>query len=382
MGLRSMLFALGLGTLWGGCRTPVGRLLDSARAVGEFSPDGREIYLLAPHRMYAWDLESRRIARERNIPQAEAGITFSPGGAFAVLAAQEKEERRAAIVLLRARDWETILSRELTDAKVSDHWYTHETSHVFAATDDGLWLAAFHLDTREVEIVGSDGRTALRAPVPGLFRSLAFNVRGDGLFASSEAESKFLVQVFALSGGKWAETPALEGAFHPAWTARGLTFGTSRGIEIREGGQRRVVIPQEPFFPLKPDAAETPWRFSPDGNLCLRWNQAAFSLHDTTSGATIAKREVDTGRTSAVWAAAFAAGAVRAFLATGELVEVDLASRSISRRASFGRPGSFSRNWMQEGGSWDAKYDLLLSPTGRHVALRKPGADYELYFTE
>src|SRR5258705_10476790 len=95
MGLRSMLVAVGLGTLWGGCRTGLGKLPDSANATAAFSPDGREIYLLQPHRMYAWDLAGKRIARDRRIEQDEAGNPFSPRGAFAAPAAQNKKDRQA-----------------------------------------------------------------------------------------------------------------------------------------------------------------------------------------------------------------------------------------------------------------------------------------------
>ena len=99
-------------------------------------------------------------------------------------------------------------------------------------------------------------------------------------------------------------------------------------------------------------------------------------------GSTIVSREVDAQRTPAVWAVAFLPGRIRALLATGELVDVDLAARSVSRRASFGRPGQYTRNWLQDGASWEPSYSALLSPDGRYVALYRQDAGYELFVTE
>jgi hypothetical protein len=384
MGLRSMLFAVGLGTLWGGCKTGLGKLPDSSNAVAAFSPNGRELYVLPPHRMYAWDLEARRIARDRKIAEAEAGISFSSGGAYLALAAQNRDDRRASISLIRARDGETILNRELLDAEASgDHWYTRRTHDILAATDDGRWLAAFRLDSRELEIIAvQEARVALRTPLAGYFRSLAFNNRGDRLFASSEAGPKHEVLVVALAGGKWAAAETLDGAFHPSWTAKGLSHATSRGIELWDGAGSRVVFAKDPQFDPQPDAAEPPWRFTPDGAHCILWTQAGFAVRETGSGATIVARELDTNRTPAVWAVAFLPGRIRALLATGELVDVDLAARTVSRRASFGRPGQFSRNWLQDGASWEPRYSAMLSPTGRYLAIFKPDTGYELFVTE
>jgi len=384
MGLRSMLVAVGLGTLWGGCRTGMGKLPDSANATAAFSPDGREIYVLQPHRMYAWDLAARRIARDRRIDQDEAGIAFSPGGAYLALAAQNKEDRRVSVSLLRVRDGETVLRKELLDAEAgADRWYPRRTQAILGATDDGRWLAAFRLDSRELEIAAvPDGRTALRAPLEGYFRTLAFNAAGDRIFVSSESGPKHAVMVFALSGGKWASSTTLDGAFHPAWTAQGLAFASSRGVEIWDGARARILLPKTADIDLQPDANEASFRVSPDGAHCILWNQAGFSVRETASGTTVVAREVDTNRTPAVWAAAFLRGKIRALLATGELVDVDLVARSVSRRASFGRPGQYTRNWLQDGASWEPSYSALLSPDGRHVAIYQRDSGYELFLTE
>jgi hypothetical protein len=384
MGLRSMLFAVGLGTLWGGCRTGLGKLPDSANATAAFSPGGRELYVLQPHRLYSWDLEGKRIARDRRIERDEAGIAFSPGGAFVALAQQDKSDRRAAVSLIRSKDGETVLTRELLDAEAAgDHWYSRRTQAILGATDDGRWLAAFRLDSREVEIAGApDGRTAMRAPLTGYFRSLAFNGRGDRLFAASEAGAQHAVLVAALSGGKWAPVATLDGAFHPAWTTQGLAFASDRGIEIWNGNEARVAIRGDAQLDLRPDANVAPFRVSPDGAHCILWNEAGFSVRETAGGTTLVSREVDSGRTPAVWAVAFLPGRIRALLATGELVDVDLAARSVSRRASFGRPGQYTRNWLQDGASWEPSYSALLSPDGRFVALYKRDEGYELFLTE
>src|SRR5262249_10230334 len=153
------------------------KLPDSANATAAFSPDGREIYVLQPHRVYAWDLSGKRIARDRRVEEDEAGIAFSPGGAYVALAAQNKDDRKALASLIRARDGQTVLTRELLDAAASsDHWYSRRTQATLGVTDDGRWLAAFRLDSREVEIASvPDGRSSLRTVIDGYFRSLAFN---------------------------------------------------------------------------------------------------------------------------------------------------------------------------------------------------------------
>ena len=384
MGLRSMLVAVGLGTLWGGCRTGLGKLPDSANATAAFSPDGREIYLLQPHRMYAWDLAGKRIARDRRIEQDEAGIAFSPGGAYVALAAQNKEDRKASVSLIRASDGQTVLTRELLDAEAAgDHWYTRRTQAILGATDDGRWLAAFRLDSRELEIASvPDGRAALRTVLEGYFRSLAFNPKGDQLFVSSEAGPQHTVMVVALTGGKWASSATLDGAFHPAWTEKGLAFASSRGIEMWDGIRTRVLVPKDAQVDPRPDANEAWFRVSPEGTHCILWDQGGYSVRETASGATVVAREVDANHTPAVWAVAFLRGKIRALLATGELVDVDLAARSVSRRASFGRPGQYTRNWLQDGASWEPSYSALLSPDGRYVALYKRDSGYELFLTE
>jgi hypothetical protein len=384
MGLRSMLFAVGMGTLWGGCRTPSGRLPDSASATAAFSPDGREIYVLPPHRMYSWDLETKRIVRDREIKQAEAGITFSPRGAFVVLAAQDKGDRRASVSLIRARDGETVLTRELLDAPVAaDAGYPLHTRDLLAATDDGRWLAVYRLDSRELEVVAvADGRTALRTPLEGYVQRLAFNARGDRLFVSTDEGEKQTARIVALSGKQWMPAATLDGAFYPAWTAKGLAYGTRRGIELWDGAQARLVVGNEPPFDLAPDVTDPRWSLSPDGSVCILWNNVAFAVRETATGALIAARDIDTGGIRAVLAAAFTPKAVRALLATGELVDVDVASRSVTRRASFGRPGRYRKNLLQDGSSWEQNYSALLSPTGRYLALFKADSGYELYLTE
>ncbi|HYS08189.1 MAG TPA: hypothetical protein VEP66_05575 [Myxococcales bacterium] len=386
MGLRSMLVAVGLGTLWGGCKTGgLGKLPDSANATAAFSPDGREIYVLQPHRMYVWDLAGKRIAQDRKVQQDEAGIAFSPAGAYVALAAQNKDDRKALVSLIRARDGQTVLTRELLDAEASsDRWYPRRTQAILAATDDGRWLAAFRLDSREVEIASvPDGRPALRTVVEGYFRSLAFNAAGDHLFVSSEAgPKKQTVMVLASSGGKWASVATLDGAFHPAWTAQGLAYASDRGIEMWSPTHARILIPKDPQIDLRPDANEAWFRVSPDGTHCILWDVAGFSVRETGSGKTVVAQEVDANRTPAVWAVAFLPGKIRALLATGDLVDVDLSARSVSRRASFGRPGQYSRNWLQDGASWDPSYSALLSPDGRYVALYRKDSGYELFATE
>jgi hypothetical protein len=384
MALRSLLFAVGLGTLWGGCKTSLGRLPDSAAAAAAFSPNEPRILVLPPHRMYTWDLEARRIVRDRSIAQAQAGIAFSPSGTFVVLAAQELDDRRVAVSLLRTRDGETVLARELRDGGVvTDYWYTKRTEQILAATDDGRWLASYDLGTGELEIVAvADGSTALRAPLAGYFQRIAFDARGDRLFASTEAADQHTVLIVALSGGKWAPAATLDGALHPAWTAKGLSFMTARGLEMWDGGAARLVFPKDPELNLQPDGPEPPWRFSPDGAFCLLWSDHRFVVRETASGAIIAARDVDAAGTPAVWAAAFVPGRVRALLATGEFVEVELAARSIARRASFGRPGHYAKNWFQDGSSWQTRYTALLSPTGRYLAIFKRDIGYEIFLME
>jgi hypothetical protein len=148
------------------------------------------------------------------------------------------------------------------------------------------------------------------------------------------------------------------------------------------GAQPRVVFAIDPQLQLQPDANEPSWRFSPDGAHCVLWTQTSFSVRETASGATLVTREVDSKGTPAVWAVAFPPGRIRAFLATGDLVDVDLGARSVSKRASFGRPGKYSRNWLQEGASWEGRYSALLSPDGRYVAIYKRDTGYEIYLTD
>ena len=381
MTIRSLLFALGVGTLWGGFRTPMGKLPDSAHAKVAFAPDGRGIYVVSGRRLYAWDVESRRIARERSIAKAESGMTLSPGGAFVVLAAQDDGEPRAHVALIRARDGETALTRELSDpGGTSEHWYPRHTRELLAASDDGRWLAAYRLDGGELEIVAADGQAGFRVPAPGYVDGLAFNLRGDQLYASSLRRRSVLL--LSLAGGKWALSTTLEGAFHPAWTAKGLGFGSDAGIELREGTARRVAVRADPQYPLQPDSPAPPWQISPDGSVCILWNKSSFTVRETSSGAVLAAREVDAQRTPAVGAVGFQPGRLRAFLATGEVYDLDLATRSLSRIASFGRPGHFQRNLFQDGASWQEEYAFALSPTGRHLALRKPASDYEIFLME
>jgi hypothetical protein len=327
----------------------------------------------------------KRIARDRRVEQDEAGVAFSPRGAYLALAAQNKEDRKALAWLIRSQDGQTVMTRELLDAEASsDHWYSRRTQAILGATDDGRWLGFFRLDSRGVEIASvPDGRVALYTVVDGYFRSLAFNGAGDRLFVSSEAgPKKHTVMVLALSGGKWASEATLDGAFHPAWTAQGLAFASDRGIEMWSPTHVRILIPKDAQLDLRPDANEAWFRVSPDGAHCILWDVAGFSVRETGSGKTVVAQEVDSNRTPAVWAVAFLQGKIRALLATGDLVDVDLSARSVSRRASFGRPGQYSRNWLQDGASWEASYSALLSPDGRYVALYKKDSGYELFATE
>lgn len=381
MTIRSLFFALGVGTLWGGYRAPMGKLPDSANAKIAFAPDGREIYVLSGRRMYAWDVESRRIVRERSIAKAESGMTLSPGGAFAVLAAQDEGDSRAQVELIRTRDGETVLTRELGDGGgTSEHWYPRHTSQLLAASDDGRWLAAYRLEGGEVEVAATDGHASFRFPAPGHVDGVAFNSSGDQLSISHLRFRSVLL--FSLARGKWALSATLEGAFHPAWTARGLSFQSAAGIELREGSTRRVAVRAEPQYGLDLESVDPPWRISPDGSLCVLWNKSAFTVRETSSGALLAAHEVDARRTPAVGAVGFLPGRLRAFLATGEVYELDLASRSLSLVASFGRPGHYQRNLFQDGASWQEQYAFLLSPTGRHLLLRKPDSAYQIYFIE
>lgn len=384
MSLRSMLFAIGLGTLWGGEKAGVSKLPDSVNASVTFSPDGRQIHVLQAHRLYSWDVEARRVVRERKIPQAQAGITFSPGGAFMVLAVKEPEDQRTSISLIRMRDGETVFSRVLPNPEgAADPWYTQQSRDMLAASDDGRWVAAYRLDTRELEIVSvADGRTSFKKPLEPSFRRIAFNPGGDRLFASIEPGEKHSAIVFALSRGTWEGVAALDGALDPSWHGAGLAFATSRGISIWDGGKTRLAVPNDPPFDPQPDGIEPRWRISPDGLLCILWNRAALAVRATASGALVAARDVDTGGIRAVLDVAFSKKSVRALLSSGELVDVDVAARSIARRGSFGRPGHYFHNLFQEGASWSTRYTALLSPTGRHLALLRPNEDWEIHLTE
>lgn len=365
--------ALGLG---GGCRERGLLLPDSAyRALG-FAEDERTVVLRwFGGGVRAYDVEARAELWQRET-QRRNGFAFSPRSTRLLLVEQpEPESERATLRVLELASGRVVHTRELAYAQRTNRsLYPDDAARRFDATDDGRWLVAA-LDQGTVEIQPLAGGSPQRLEA-GRVLQVTFEPGDRRLALYSEDR---LLRVLALDGSSWREVTRLERAAWPRWITGGLAFVTERGIEVWDGRARRVIeIAPELQDDVEAGPGDSPSRISRDGRWALVQSASRFDVHALDSGARRFSHSAQNERPRLVCDASFSGDRLRAFLCTGTLLDVDLASGRVVGEASFGEMGHRSKAFAHEGGTFEVEYSVLLSPAGRFLSIYREERGHEI----
>ena len=336
-------------------------------------------------RFYPFDLASKKVLWARAGLRRKYSIGYSPSGDGILVVEPDPKKLRAVATVLRMRDGSVLFKKSLHlgKAKGSEPEVKNLTT-----SDDGRWVVlVLNSDNLRIYDMRSGSLSYQERLSHSDFEVVAFEPKKARLAISTlggGGEGK--VRVLQRVEGAWRDTSSFEPAFWPDWTRPGLVMETLNGIELWDGKKRRVLLKAQKIFLSneRPLEAYPLWRCSKDADYCATWERPHFHLvlwqikthrQVFTYGEGIAlDRLVDE--------LAFGPRNLRAFLKTGELIDVDLRTHKIVRRQSFGAPGEYKRNWLHEGASWTRYYSARLSPKGKYLSIKPKSKNRRIYTLE
>lgn len=362
------------------CRPPNGpsvHLPNTYEAPVFFAPDGERVLArdASTEQVYLFDLRERT-ARWRVPGNMRFGASFSPGGALFVLVTQRPLDPAAEMSLRRTSDGATVagFARRLPPVQAaSPEHYTDVTETCAAVTDDGRAL----ISALPIGVIEAYAPPALepaqRITRRGYCKRLALDpgapVDRPRFVVEWRELERSTVLVFARADdGSWREEVSLPDASRPAWVPGGiLALAASSNVVVGwDGRETRRLATLPPRSYGTTNALGPAVFFSPDGAYVATSGKDRLDVHDLRTGrgrvASVAREAIGAVLTSEV---EWAPGHLRAFLGTGDFVDVDLASGKIAREVSFGSTGSYTRNLFSDGSSWDSRYVPHLGPGGR-----------------
>jgi WD40 repeat protein len=389
------LIGAGLLGLLGACR-PFGSqtLPDSRFSSADFTPDGGRILVNSrlSDQVYLYDLVAKDFVW-RKPAQAISGVSFSPGGKFAIFVDQTPNDARAQLSVIRLSDGtKRAFARRFGDGNPDglDTYYCKQAGQLTAVSDDGAWVTLAYSGAPMEVYSAADGRMVYQGARKDMrVDQVSLDPSNKQLAVRWVGPNEPSVQILTLAGGTWSETAIVKNVLRYAWTSAGLAIVTPRGIELWSGGEPRLVVPlvqrrnEHNAYALVGDNIPSV-NFAPDGAFAVvsRYNQ--FDVFDLKSGAKIFSHgeQADFMRSSdggLVRRGEFVGKHLRALLQTGNFVDVDLSIPQIVKTISFGSPGHYSSNWFTDGSSWVSSYQSRLAPGGRYVDIFEENADHRVY---
>ena len=388
------LACAGLLGVLGACRPFGSQLLpDSQYSTAKFTPDGGRM-LVDSHpsnQVYLYDLAAKKVLW--TLPALPlAGVSFSPGGKFAVFVEQRPLDPSAQLSVIRLADGvKSGFSRSLGKLEnLPDSYYSQQAVNLTAVSDDGAWVILAY-DNRPLEVYATaDGRLLYQGEKQGTRVDQVSIEPGDKRVAVRSATAAGpRVEILAQSQWIWSATTLEKYATLHAWTSAGLGLVTSRGIELWNGGEPRLAVPltqgkgEHDVYAVY-YTGEPCIDFSPDGAFAVVSTYNRFDVFDLKSGAKIfshgeeddSMKETDAGLLSG---AAFTGRHLRAFLGTGNFVDVDLSIPQIVKTISFGSRGHYSKNWFTDGSSWESNYQSRFGPDGRYIDIYQEESGHKIY---
>lgn len=396
MGKWVRLIGAGLLGLLGACRPFGGQLMPGSEASrAMFTPDGGRMLVDArfSNQVYLYDLVAKKsVWSSRARPLC--GASFSPSGKFAVLLAPTPNDPRALLSVVRLADGVkgpfSMFFGEFGKNGL-DNCYSDATAEHTAVSDDGKWVVIAYAGKPTEVYSTADGRLVYQNQIQKQDMQVK-QVRldpGDRRIAVRwTGAHEPTVQIVAQVNGQWRETANLDNVLLDVWTTAGLALVTRRGIELWSSGEPRLVVPlvndKDSDNAYAVDGYSTPRvYFSPDGAFAAASRIDRFDVYDLKSGAKVFSHHARAGLGSSgsglLVGAEFAGRHLRAFLTTGDFVDVDLSIPQIVNTTSFGSLGHYSKNWFTDGSSWVGNYQPTLGPGGRYVDVYEEREGHQIY---
>lgn len=395
MGKWIRLIGTGLLGLLGACR-PFGSqsLPDSRFSSAHFTPEGERILVDSyfSNQLYLYDLMAKKIVW-RSPARTTSGVSFSPGGKFAIFVDQSYNDPKAYLSVIRLSDgakgtFAMRLGEGNTDGL--SNYYCKGAYMLTAVSDDGAWVTVAYAGAPMEVYSAADGRLVYQSTRKDMsVHQVLLDPGNTQLAVLWAAPEEPIVQILTLDGGKWTETAILKNVRHYKWTSAGLAIVTPRGIAMWSGGEPRFIVPLVQGGKQLGDYAVfgdgTPCiDFSPDGAFAVVSRYNEFDVFDMKTGAKIFTHGDDadfitTSDSGLAGKCEFTGKHLRAFLRTGNFIHVDLSIPRLVKTISFGSPGHYSKNWFTDGSSWVSNYQSQFAPGGRHVDIYEPNVGHQIY---
>ena len=358
-----------IGILGSFFRRPYVVLPDSVAATAAFLPTGNRMLVATQEprpRLYAYDLATKRIVWEREGSRWTA-FTLSPRGQIAAVVERSAESAPYRLTVLYTADGRVALARELERRGPSHRWidYFHAIREAVSVTDDGRWLALAH-DDDAVEISRIPDGEVMARQRSGAVRQVSFDGAATRLAVySGTPDGTHNVSVLAKENGEWAEQGVLAAAAWPTWAGDDLIVSTPRGLVAWRQGSERVVVPRQ--IAVEEDPERRPLRaVTPGGEYIAVANGGLCVLFDIKAARRLFSDSTGSG---VVQGAVFHGSLLRAFLGSGDLVDVELSTGKIVKRTSYGKLGEHVKGFTTDGSSWEPAYAAFLSPDGTYLDL-------------
>jgi WD40 repeat protein len=389
------LIGTGLLGLLGACR-PFGSqsLPDSRFSSAHFTPEGERILVDSyfSNQLYLYDLMAKKIVW-RSPARTISGVSFSPAGKFAIFVDQSYNDPKAYLSVIRLSDGaKGTFAMRFGDGK-TDGLSTYYCTYAYdltAVSDDGAWVTVAYGGGPMEVYSAADGRLVYQGTRKDMgVDQVVLHPNNKQLAVRWAGRGEPLVQILTLAGGTWSETAIVKNVLRYKWTSAGLAIVTPRGLELWSGGEPRLVVPlvQRPgehnAYATSADGVPSV-DFSPDGAFAVVSRYNKLDVFDLKSGAKIFSHSDDADFITAsdsglAGHGAFAGKHLRAFLRTGNYIDVDLSIPQLVKTISFGSPGHYSKNWFTDGSSWVSNYQSQFAPGGRHVDIYEPNVGHEIY---
>lgn len=394
MGLGRWLLTIGAGLLGlgggAGCRPgPSFVVPDSEHAEATFTPDGARLLARARStgNLFLYDLGARNVVWK--IPGGErAGVSFSPRGEHVVLVTQRNNDPTAALSVVRVADGKVSPPRALPRLpSTEDTRYSMSASALTAVTDDGQTVFSAYGDG-VLEIWQQGSPPVVTPKKQGYYKRIALDPRGSRLAAFHIGLDGGAVYVLDKGPSGWTESAKIDGVIWFRWidpspsSPPKLGLVTARGIEIWSGGAKTLAVPL-PKDAYEVSGAEIPAVFfAASGSHVAVSTPKSFDLFALPGGAKVfshVEAGVQDAHPGLLLGAEMTSARLRAFLSTGEYLDVDLGKKAVVQRISFGALGHYDKNWYQDGSSWVSSYRPVLGPGGRFIDLNEGADGHKIY---
>ena len=360
-------------------------LPDSSNATIAFAPDGARalVHSRRAGQLVLYDLARRR--EQWRVPGGDlAGISFSPRGEFAVLVTQRHNDVTATLTTVRLADGHSGAARRLPRLpNAEDTAYSSRAARLSVVADDGASLITAFESGVLAFWPGEGDAPVSTARKPGYYREIALNGAASHLAALHHGAEGSALYILEKDSDAWRERAQLPGVSAFRWLDGGsprIAMLTTRGIELWEGASPKLAVPlAKGAYEVSGGGVPSVF-FSADGAYAAVATASSFDVYTLTDGARVFTHaeNVRGAHPGLLLAAAFNGAQLRAFLSTGDFVVVDLSARRMVQRVSFGALGSYSRNWYQDGSSWNSRYRPVLAPGARYVGLDEGKAGYRV----